>query len=68
MKAKIKSLKVDLSDAGFVDPSKVNDGTNGKILEQVMIQQGFPIDPSGTVDLPGVEVKSRKSTTNSMHV
>jgi hypothetical protein len=68
MKAKIKSLKVNLSDAGFVDPSKVNDGTNGKILEQVMINQGFPVDQSGIVDLPGgIEIKSRKSTTESMH-
>jgi hypothetical protein len=68
MKAKIKSLKVNLSNAGFVDPSKVNDGTNGKILEQVMIEQGFPIDQNGIVDLPGgIEVKSRKSTTGAMH-
>ena len=68
MKAKIKSLKVNLSGAGFVDPAKVNDGTNGKILEQVMIKQGFPVNQSGTVDLPGgIEIKSRKSTTDSMH-
>ena len=67
MKAKIKSLKVNLSDAGFVDPTNLNDGTNGKILEQVMIKQGFPINQTGTVDLPGIEVKSRKATTKSMH-
>ena len=68
MKVKIKSLKVNLADAGFVDPAKVNDGTNGKILEQIMIKQGFPIDQSGTVDLPGgIEVKTRKSTTGAMH-
>ena len=67
MKAKIKSLKVNLSEVDFVDPSKVNDGTNGKILEQAMIKQGFPVDTTGIVDLPGVEVKSRKATTKSMH-
>jgi hypothetical protein len=67
MKAKIKSLKVNLSEVDFVDPSKVNDGTNGKILEQAMIKQGFPVDTQGTVDLPGIEVKSRKATTNCMH-
>ena len=68
MKAKIISLKVNLSNAGFVDPSKVNNGTNGKILEQVMIEQGFPVDQNGTVDLPGgIEIKSRKSTTDAMH-
>ena len=69
MKAKIKSLKVDLSKVPFKDPKKVNDGTNGKILEQAMIKQGFPIDRTGTVDLPSidVEVKSRSASTNSMH-
>ena len=69
MKAKIKSLKVNLSDIDFADPDKVNDGRNGKILEQEMIRQGYPIDQNGTVDMPGVgiEVKSRKSSTGAMH-
>jgi hypothetical protein len=69
MKAKIKSLKVNLSNIDFADPDKVNDGRNGKILEQEMIRQGYPIDQSGTVDMPGigVEVKSRKSSTGAMH-
>ena len=67
MKAKIKSLKVNLSNVDFKDPTKVNDGTNGKILEQAMMMQGYPIDQNGTIDLPGIEVKSRKSTTDAMH-
>lgn len=69
MKAKIKSLKVNLSNIDFADPDKVNDGRNGKILEQGMIRQGYPIDQNGTVDIPGVgiEVKSRKSSTGAMH-
>lgn len=69
MKAKIKSLKVNLSNIDFVDPDKVNDGRNGKILEQEMMRQGYPIDRSGTVDMPdiGIEVKSRKSSTGAMH-
>jgi hypothetical protein len=69
MKAKIKSLKVNLDNIDFVDPDKVNDGRNGKILEQEMIRQGYPIDQNGTVDMPGIgiEVKSRKSSTGAMH-
>lgn len=69
MKAKIKSLKVNLSNIDFADPDKVNDGRNGKILEQEMMRQGYPIDRSGTVDMPdiGIEVKSRKSSTGAMH-
>jgi hypothetical protein len=69
MKVKIKSLKVDLTKVTFKDPKKVNDGTNGKILEQAMIEQGFPIDQTGTVDLASIEteVKSRSATTNAMH-
>lgn len=69
MKAKIKSLKVDLSKVPFVDPSTVQDGTNGKILETAMKKQGFPIDSTGTVDLPGidVEIKTRSFHTNSQH-
>ena len=69
MKPKIKSLKVDLSKVPFIDPTKVNDGTNGKILETAMKKQGFPVDSTGTVDLPGidVEIKTRSSHTNSQH-
>jgi len=68
-KVKIKSLKVDLSKVPFKDPSKVNDGTNGKILEQAMKKQGFPIDSNGTVDLPtiDIEIKTRSANTNSHH-
>ena len=67
MKVKIKSLKVNLSKINFEDPDQVNDGTNGKILEQEMMRQGFPINQNGTVDLPGIEVKSRKASTDAMH-
>ena len=67
MTVKIKSLKVNLSNIDFIDPDQVNDGTNGKILEQEMMRQGFPIDRNGTIDLPGIEVKSRKSSTDAMH-
>jgi len=67
MTVKIKSLKVNLSNIDFVDPDQVNDGTNGKILEQEMMRQGFPIDQNGTIDLPGIEVKSRKASTDAMH-
>lgn len=73
MTVKIKSLKVNLSDIKFKDPKLVNDGTNGKILETALIKQGFPIDQSGTVDLPatgavsGCEIKTRKATTRSNH-
>lgn len=67
MKVKIKSLKVNLDNIDFVDPDKVNDGRNGKILEQEMMRQGYPIDQNGTIDLPGIEVKSRKSSTDAMH-
>lgn len=68
MTLKIKNLKVDLSKVPFKNPSKVNDGTNGKILEQAMIKQGFPIDGKATVDLPhGIEVKSRSAHTNCHH-
>ena len=68
-KLRIKSLKVDLSAVPFKDPSKVNDGTNGKILEQAMKKQGFPIDSKGTVDLPtiDIEIKTRSANTNSHH-
>jgi len=67
MTVKIKSLKVNLSNIDFIDPDQVNDGTNGKILEQEMMRQGFPIDQNGTIDLPGIEVKSRKASTDAMH-
>lgn len=69
MKAKIKSLKVDLSKVKFEDPSKVNDGRNGKILESAMIDQGFQIDQNGTIDIPklDIEIKTRKADTHSMH-
>ena len=67
MTVKIKSLKVNLSKINFEDPDQVNDGTNGKILEQEMIRQGYPIDQSGIIDLPGIEVKSRKASTDAMH-
>jgi hypothetical protein len=67
MKVKIKSLKVNLDNIDFVDPDQVNDGRNGKILEQEMMRQGYPIDQNGTIDLPGIEVKSRKSSTDAMH-
>lgn len=69
MKAKIKNLKVDLTQVPFIDPLKVNDGTNGKILEQSMKRQGFPIDSTGTVDLPSInlEVKTRSAYTNCHH-
>ncbi len=70
----VKTLKVDLSNVNFSDPEKVTDGRNGKILENAMREQGFPIDPTATVDLPGInknspgiEVKSRSKTTGSMH-
>ena len=68
-KVRVKSLKVDLSKVPFKDPSKVNDGTNGKILEQAMKKQGFPIDSKGTIDLPSidVEIKTRSANTNSHH-
>lgn len=68
-KVRVKSLKVDLSKVPFKDPSKVNDGTNGKILEQAMKKQGFPIDSKGTVDLPSidVEIKTRSNQTNAPH-
>lgn len=67
MKVKIKSLKVNLDNIDFVDPDQVNDGRNGKILEQEMMRQGYPIDQNGTIDLPGIEVKSRKASTDAMH-
>ncbi len=69
MKAKIKSLKVNLSEVPFVDPKNVRDGTNGKILETAMIKQGFPIDKTATVDLPtaNVEIKTRKASSKSNH-
>jgi len=69
MKAKIKNLKVDLSKVDFADPTNVNDGQNGKILEHAMRKQGFPVDSQSTVDLPniGVECKTRKSTSKSCH-
>ena len=68
-KLKIKSLKVDLTKVPFKEPSKVNDGTNGKILEQSMKKQGFPVDSTGTVDLPtiNIEIKTRSANTNSHH-
>ena len=66
-KLRIKELKVDLTAVPFKHPSKVNDGTNGKILEQAMINQGFPIDRNGIVDLPDLEVKSRGEKTKSHH-
>lgn len=68
-KLKIKSLKVDLTKVPFKNPLKVNDGTNGKILEQAMKKQGFPIDSNGTVDLPtiDIEIKTRSAHTNCHH-
>lgn len=67
MKVKIKSLKVNLDNIDFTDPDQVNDGRNGRILEQEMMRQGYPIDQNGTIDLPGIEIKSRKSSTDAMH-
>jgi hypothetical protein len=32
-----------------------------------MKRQGFPVDMTGTVDLPGIEIKSRKASTGSAH-
>lgn len=67
-KVKVKSLNVDLKKVPFKNPKKVNDGSNGKILETEMIKQGFPLNRTKTVDLPlGIEVKSRKATTSSHH-
>ena len=70
----VKTLKVDLSKVNFSNPEKVTDGRNGKILEIAMRDQGFPVDSTATVDLPGVnqnspgiEVKSRSKTSSSMH-
>ena len=71
---KVKKLKVDLSTIKFKNPEKVTDGSNGRLLENGLRDQGFPVDPHATVDLPGVnksspgiEVKSRSKTTSSMH-
>jgi hypothetical protein len=71
---KINKLKMDLSKVTFKNPENVRDGTNGKILESAMREQGYPVDPRAVVDLPGinpdspgVEVKSRSATTNSAH-
>jgi len=73
MTVKLKSLKVNLSDVNFKDPDLVNDGTNGKILESALIKQGFPLNQTGTVDLPatgivsGCEIKTRKASTRANH-
>lgn len=65
---KIKKLKVDLTKVPFKNKSSRHDYENGKILETEMVKQGFPIDPTGTVDLPnGIEVKTRSASTNSNH-
>ncbi len=70
----VKALKVDLSEVKFKNPEKVCDGANGRLLESEMRKQGFPIDSSAIVDLPGVnsaspgvEVKSRSKTSGAMH-
>jgi len=70
----VKTLKVDLSNINFSNPEKVTDGRNGRILENAMREQNFPISSTAIVDLPGVnqnslgiEVKSRSKTTKSMH-
>jgi hypothetical protein len=69
MSVKIKEIKMDLSDVPFQDPSSIQDGLNGKILEKAMIEKGFKLDSTGTVDLPqgGVEVKTRSASTKSNH-
>jgi hypothetical protein len=68
MTFKIKELKVDLSKITFKDPAKIRDGTNGKLLEEEMLRQGFPIDSTGIVDLPnGIEVKTRSGKTKAPH-
>jgi hypothetical protein len=73
MTVKLKSLKVNLNDIFFKDPDLVNDGTNGKILESALIKQGFPLNQTGTVDLPGTgivsgcEIKTRKASTRANH-
>lgn len=74
MIVKVKTLKVDLSKVGFSDPEQIVDGTNGIILQNAMRSQGFPINSYDTVDLPGVnavspgiEIKSRGTSTDSMH-
>jgi hypothetical protein len=65
---KIKKIKVDLSKVQFKDKASRHDYENGKILEDAMIEQGFPIDRTGTVDLPnGIEVKTRSANTKSNH-
>jgi hypothetical protein len=69
MSLKIKEIKMDLSDVPFQNPSSIQDGLNGKILEKAMIEKGFKLDSTGTVDLPqgGIEVKTRRASTKSNH-
>lgn len=65
---KVKKIKVDLSKVQFKAKASRHDYENGKILEDAMIEQGFPIDQTGTVDLPnGIEVKTRSAKTKSKH-
>jgi hypothetical protein len=70
----IKKLKVNLDNIDFSDPEKITDGKNGRILENAMRKQRFPIDSTAIVDLPGVnkhspgvEVKTRSKTTKACH-
>jgi hypothetical protein len=66
---KVKTLKVDFSKIHFKNPTTVNDSTNGHILQDGMINQGFALDKTGTVDIPGigVEVKTRGSKSTASH-
>jgi len=66
---KIKSIKADFSNVQLPTRGTVHDYQRGKMVEDILMEQGYHIDTSGTVDIPewGVEVKTRQSHSHSAH-
>lgn len=63
---KVKNLKLKISLVGKTVPEKHN-GEAGRYIEDLMEEQGVPIDRRATVDTPLFELKSRDIDATSPH-
>lgn len=68
MKAKVKTIKHGVKP-GTIVPIKQHAGNVGRWAEQVLTNNGYILDNSKGVDIPGLntEVKTRKIESNSAH-
>ena len=68
MKAKVKTIKHGIKPGTSI-PVKQHAGNVGRWAEQVLTDNGYVLDNSKGVDIPGLntEVKTRKIESNSAH-